>query len=151
VTSNNAVVRSHSSDSNEIDIAANTRVGTKRYMAPEVIDETLNTRSFDAFKMADMYSLALVFWEMCRRCVTGDKVTAADDCQLPYFDCVPADPSYDDMHQAVCVKKMRPVVPVRWESEDVSVTDWLSRLRFLILSASCLYCPFVYRQTTNSW
>lgn len=54
------------SDSNEIDIAANTRVGTRRYMAPEVLDETLDSKSFDAFKMADMYSLGLVFWEMCR-------------------------------------------------------------------------------------
>lgn len=54
------------SETNEIDIAANTRVGTRRYMAPEVLDESLDTKAFDAFKMADMYSMGLVFWEMCR-------------------------------------------------------------------------------------
>lgn len=54
------------SESNEIDITPNTRVGTRRYMAPEVLEETLDTKSFDAFKIADMYALSLVFWEMCR-------------------------------------------------------------------------------------
>ena len=54
------------SETNEIDITANTRVGTRRYMAPEVLDERIDTRVFDNFKMADMYSLGLVFWEMCR-------------------------------------------------------------------------------------
>lgn len=35
-------------------------------MAPEVLAETLDPKSFDDFKMADMYALGLVFWEMCR-------------------------------------------------------------------------------------
>ncbi|KAJ4438637.1 hypothetical protein ANN_14584, partial [Periplaneta americana] len=107
------------SESNEIDIAPNTRVGTRRYMAPEVLDETLNTSAFESFKMADMYSLGLVFWEMGRRCVTGDKLSAADDYQLPYFDCVPSDPSFEDMHEVVCIKRIRPHIPPRWESEEV--------------------------------
>lgn len=54
------------SETNTIDITPNTRVGTRRYMAPEVLSETLDTRLFEAFKLADMYSLALVFWEMAR-------------------------------------------------------------------------------------
>lgn len=110
------------SDSDEIDIAPNTRVGTKRYMAPEVLDESINTANFDAFKKADMYSLSLVFWEMSRRCVTGDKITTADDYALPYYDCVPSDPSFDDMKLVVCVKKFRPQIPLRWESDDVLQT-----------------------------
>ncbi|XP_046990515.1 bone morphogenetic protein receptor type-1B [Schistocerca americana] len=107
------------SESNEIDIAPNTRVGTRRYMAPEVLDETLDTTAFEAFKMADMYSLGLVFWEMCRRCVTGNKHTAADDYQLPYYDCVPSDPSFEDMHTVVCIKKIRPIISERWYSDEV--------------------------------
>lgn len=39
-----------------------------RYMAPEILDETINTRCFESFKQADIYSLGLVFWEMARRC-----------------------------------------------------------------------------------
>lgn len=110
------------SDTNEIDIALNTRVGTRRYMAPEVLDDTIVTSNFDSFKKADMYSLSLVFWEMSRRCVTGDKITTADDYALPYYDCVPSDPSFDDMKLVVCVKKIRPQIPLRWESDDVLQT-----------------------------
>lgn len=45
----------------------NIQVGTKRYMAPEVLDKTLNSRNFHHFKMADIYSFALVIWEILRR------------------------------------------------------------------------------------
>ena len=57
-----------SSETNEVDVAPNTRQGTKRYMAPEVLDETLVRSHFESFKQADMYSLSLVLWELARRC-----------------------------------------------------------------------------------
>lgn len=107
---------------NEVDIAPNTRVGTRRYMAPEVLDESLEITKFEAFKMADMYSLGLVFWEMCRRCVTGDKVLKVEEYALPYYNCVPSDPSFEDMYGIVCAKKMRPEIPLRWEANEVLVT-----------------------------
>ena len=82
------------SETNEIDIAPNTRVGTRRYMAPEVVkmkilkiclthvnkitlqvlDETLNKSNIESFKAADMYAFGLVLWEITRRTLTGDKV-----------------------------------------------------------------------------
>ena len=82
------------SETNEIDIAPNTRVGTRRYMAPEVgkmkilkiclthvnkitlqvLDETLNKSNIESFKAADMYAFGLVLWEITRRTLTGDKV-----------------------------------------------------------------------------
>ncbi|KAJ1362436.1 hypothetical protein KIN20_021976 [Parelaphostrongylus tenuis] len=52
----------------------NIQVGTKRYMAPEVIKKTLNPNFFAEFKMADMYSYALVLWEIAR------KVESAEVC-----------------------------------------------------------------------
>ena len=33
-----------------MDIAPNTRVGTRRYMAPEILDESLVTTSFENYK-----------------------------------------------------------------------------------------------------
>lgn len=48
-----------------------TRMGTRRYMAPEVLDETIKKNHFQAYIMADIYSYGLVIWEMARRCVTG--------------------------------------------------------------------------------
>lgn len=51
----------------------NTRVGTRRYMAPEVLDGSLDVTSFEAFLKADIYSFGLVLWELSRRTVTGEK------------------------------------------------------------------------------
>jgi len=110
-----------SSETNEIDIAFNTRVGTRRYMAPEVLSENLNTTAFESFKMADIYSLGLVLWEMTRRCATGDKISLVDDYQLPYYDCVPNDPTFDDMHQVVCLKNVRPHISPRWDNHEVNI------------------------------
>lgn len=42
-------------------------MGTRRYMAPEVVNDTIDVTSFSAFKSADMYSASLVFWELCRQ------------------------------------------------------------------------------------
>lgn len=63
------------SDTNEVDIPPNLRVGTKRYMPPEVLDETLNRSYFQSFIMADMYSFGLIVWEMARRCISGGEAT----------------------------------------------------------------------------
>lgn len=57
--------------SNSVDIPPNPRVGTKRYLAPEVLDETINTNHFDCFKRADIYAFGLVLWEIGRRCDIG--------------------------------------------------------------------------------
>ena len=61
------------SETNDIDIAPNTRQGTKRYMAPEVLDESLNRHHFDSYKQADIYSFGLVLWEVARRCSSAGR------------------------------------------------------------------------------
>uniref|UniRef100_A0A8C6WQQ3 Serine/threonine-protein kinase receptor n=1 Tax=Neogobius melanostomus TaxID=47308 RepID=A0A8C6WQQ3_9GOBI len=103
------------SDTNEVDIPLNLRVGTKRYMPPEVLDETLNRSYFQSFMMADMYSFGLILWEMARRSISGGIV---EEYQLPYYDLVPTDPSYEDMSEVVCIKKQRPSFANRWTSDE---------------------------------
>ncbi|XP_069746406.1 activin receptor type-1B-like isoform X2 [Narcine bancroftii] len=105
----------HDSLTDTIDIAPNQRVGTKRYMAPEVLDETINTQHFDSFKCADIYALGLVYWEMARRCSAGG---THEDYQLPYFDLVPSDPSIEEMRKVVCEQNRRPNVPNIWHSSE---------------------------------
>ena len=61
------------SEGNEVDLAPNTRQGTKRYMAPEVLDESIAHYHFDAYKQADMYAFGLVMWEVARRCNVAGK------------------------------------------------------------------------------
>ncbi|XP_033113844.1 TGF-beta receptor type-1-like [Anneissia japonica] len=103
----------HNSATDEVDIAPNHRVGTKRYMAPEVLDESINIHHFDCFKRADVYALGLVFWEIARRCTIGGLV---EDCCLPYYEYVPLDPNIDLMRKVVCVDQYRPSIPNWWSS-----------------------------------
>ncbi|XP_012548997.1 TGF-beta receptor type-1 isoform X4 [Bombyx mori] len=104
----------HNVSNDSVDVPSTNRVGTKRYMAPEVLDETMDTRQFDPYKRSDVYSFGLVLWEMARRC--GNM---PDDYQPPYYDCVPPDPALEDMRRVVCTEKRRPNVPNRWHSDPV--------------------------------
>ncbi|XP_076823827.1 TGF-beta receptor type-1-like [Clavelina lepadiformis] len=111
----------HDSTTDTIDIPLNNRVGTKRYMAPEVLDDTLNILHFDSFKRADIYSLGLVFWEITRRCDLGGKDL---EYQLPYFDCAPDDPSIDAMRSIVCDQKQRPLKEDHWDKYESMSNMW---------------------------
>ena len=44
------------------------QVGTARYMAPEVLESRMNLENVESFKQTDVYSMALVLWEMTSRC-----------------------------------------------------------------------------------
>ncbi|XP_074885218.1 activin receptor type-1C isoform X1 [Buteo buteo] len=103
----------HDSVLNTIDIPQNPRVGTRRYMAPEILDDVMNTNIFESFKRADIYSLGLVYWEIARRCSVGG---ITEEYQLPYYDVVPSDPSIEDMRRVVCEQKLRPNIPNQWQS-----------------------------------
>ncbi|XP_053925374.1 activin receptor type-1C isoform X1 [Cuculus canorus] len=103
----------HDSVLNTIDIPQNPRVGTRRYMAPEILDDVMNTNIFESFKRADIYSLGLVYWEIARRCSVGG---ITEEYQLPYYDVVPSDPSIEDMRKVVCEQKLRPNIPNQWQS-----------------------------------
>merc|ERR1712158_353201 len=50
-------------NTNVIDIPQTGKVGTKRYLAPEVLEDKINTKHFESFKQADVYALGLVLWE----------------------------------------------------------------------------------------
>ena len=124
-------------DNSEVDIPFNNKVGTKRYMAPEVsenslsidvllhanlhysqlLDGTINEKLFDSWKRADVYSLGLVYWELARRC--HHPASPAQDYQMPYWDTVNPDPSIEEMAAVVCERKLRPVCPESWETAEV--------------------------------
>lgn len=45
------------------------QAGTQRYMAPELLDKTLDLQDWGmALRRADIYSLALLLWEILSRC-----------------------------------------------------------------------------------
>lgn len=53
--------------SDQVEDPPSKRVGTKRYLAPEIIDEAISFKHFDSFKRADIYSMGLILWEITMR------------------------------------------------------------------------------------
>ncbi|ESN98546.1 hypothetical protein HELRODRAFT_192976 [Helobdella robusta] len=101
----------HEPGSNLVDIGDNNRVGTKRYMPPEILTESFDPHDFSSFQMADVYSIALVFWEIVRRC---DALGPPAEFQLPYYDCVPSDPTHEEMVKVVVLENRRPEIDSDW-------------------------------------
>lgn len=106
----------HTQATGETNIPPNPRVGTKRYMAPEILDESINMASFESFRRVDVYGFALMMWETTRRCMTHEGV---EDYALPFFDMVVPDPGFEEMHKVVCVDQYRPQIPARWNGDKV--------------------------------
>ncbi|NXY40189.1 AMHR2 protein, partial [Pomatorhinus ruficollis] len=49
--------------------SARHSAGTQRYLAPEILDESLDLRAWGrALRQADVYALALLLWEILSRC-----------------------------------------------------------------------------------
>ncbi|KAK3595991.1 hypothetical protein CHS0354_032506 [Potamilus streckersoni] len=94
--------------------SVNIKVGTKRYMSPELLDSTIRT-SFSSFKASDIYSFSLVLWEIVMRCIISGM---AENHNVPYWNIVSSDPSYEEMHQTVVINQIRPMIPKRIMAES---------------------------------
>ncbi|XP_055701112.1 activin receptor type-1 isoform X2 [Phlebotomus papatasi] len=106
----------HVQATGQIDLGNNPKVGTRRYMAPEVLDESINMGCFEAIRRVDIYALGLIFWEVCRRTLSCG---IAEDYKVPFYDVVPADPSFEDMKKVVCGDNYRPSLSNRWTSDPL--------------------------------
>ncbi|KAM6214660.1 activin receptor type-1-like [Rhynchocyon petersi] len=106
----------HSQGSDYLDIGNNPRVGTKRYMAPEVLDEQIRTDCFESYKCTDIWAFGLVLWEITRRTIVSGIV---EDYRPPFYDMVPNDPSFEDMKKVVCVDQQTPSIPNRLTADPV--------------------------------
>ncbi|XP_035813127.1 activin receptor type-2A isoform X3 [Amphiprion ocellaris] len=88
------------------------QVGTRRYMAPEVLEGAINFQR-DAFLRIDMYALGLVLWELASRCKAADG--PVDEYRLPFEEEVGPHPSLEDMQEVVVHKKQRPTLRECWQ------------------------------------
>uniref|UniRef100_A0A8C2E8B3 receptor protein serine/threonine kinase n=1 Tax=Cyprinus carpio TaxID=7962 RepID=A0A8C2E8B3_CYPCA len=109
-----AVIHSQSND--YLDVGNNPRVGTKRYMAPEVLDESIRVDVFESYKQTDIWALGLVLWEITRRTIVNGIV---EEYRPPFFDMVPSDPSFEEMKKVVCVDQHRPSLHNRLHSHPI--------------------------------
>jgi len=106
----------HTQATGETNIPQNPRVGTKRYMSPEILDMSMNMQLFESFRRVDVYAFALVMWETTTRCMTHEGV---EEYALPFHEMVAPDPGFEDMRKVVCVDQFRPLTPTRWEDDKV--------------------------------
>jgi serine/threonine protein kinase len=95
------------------------RTGTKRYMAPEILSKKIDYRYLDAFQKAEMYSLALIFWELLRRCSFElNSIQYTSEYKPPYFEYT-LDPDEEQMENIVCTMKQRPSIMDKWREVPV--------------------------------
>ncbi|XP_071001081.1 activin receptor type-2A-like isoform X1 [Oncorhynchus clarkii lewisi] len=88
------------------------QVGTRRYMAPEVLEGAINFQR-DSFLRIDMYALGLVLWELAARCKAADG--PVDEYMLPFEEEIGQHPSLEDMQEVVVHKKLRPTLRECWQ------------------------------------
>uniref|UniRef100_A0AAX7V433 Serine/threonine-protein kinase receptor n=1 Tax=Astatotilapia calliptera TaxID=8154 RepID=A0AAX7V433_ASTCA len=88
------------------------QVGTRRYMAPEVLEGAINFQR-DSFLRIDMYAFGLVLWELASRCTAADG--PVDEYMLPFEEEVGQHPSLEDMQEVVVHKKLRPCLRDCWQ------------------------------------
>ncbi|KAK5860549.1 hypothetical protein PBY51_022014 [Eleginops maclovinus] len=88
------------------------QVGTRRYMAPEVLEGAINFQR-DSFLRIDMYAVGLVLWELVSRCKAADG--PLDEYMLPFEEEVGQHPSLEDMQDMVVHKKLRPTLRESWQ------------------------------------
>nr|NP_001071968.1 transforming growth factor beta receptor [Ciona intestinalis]BAE06726.1 transforming growth factor beta receptor [Ciona intestinalis] len=95
------------------------RQGTKRYMSPEVLAQSFHPDSFEAYKASDVYSFALVLWEIINRTEVNG---FANDYHLPYHDVVGNDPDFDEMRKIVVLENLRPEIYKQWQAHKIMST-----------------------------
>ncbi|KAH9395825.1 Activin receptor type-2A [Tyrophagus putrescentiae] len=100
------------------------RVGTPRYMAPEVLSGHLDLTTPAAYLAVDMYALGLVLWELLSRTEVEEEEETEEfeSYRPPYQEYFREDgggegrraPSVAEMHSLVVGRRLRPSVKSGW-------------------------------------
>ncbi|XP_060631190.2 TGF-beta receptor type-2-like isoform X1 [Anolis sagrei] len=93
------------------EFANSGQVGTARYMAPEVLESRVNLEDLESFKQMDVYSMALVLWEIASRC---DVIGEVKSYELPFQAKIREQLCMEVMRDIVLHGRGRPEIPSNW-------------------------------------
>ncbi|XP_028347122.1 anti-Muellerian hormone type-2 receptor isoform X3 [Physeter macrocephalus] len=95
--------------------AAIMEAGTQRYMAPELLDKTLDLQDWGtALRRADVYSLALLLWEIMSRCPDLRPDSRPPPFQLAYEAELGSTPTTCELWTLAVEERRRPHIPSTW-------------------------------------
>nr|XP_023499427.1 anti-Muellerian hormone type-2 receptor isoform X4 [Equus caballus] len=95
--------------------AAIMEAGTQRYMAPELLDKTLDLQDWGmALRRADVYSLALLLWEILSRCLDLRPDSRPPPFQLAYEAELGSTPTTCELWTLAVEERRRPYIPSTW-------------------------------------
>ncbi|XP_036771136.1 anti-Muellerian hormone type-2 receptor isoform X1 [Manis pentadactyla] len=95
--------------------AAIMEAGTQRYMAPELLDKTLDLQDWGtALRRADVYSLALLLWEILSRCLDLCPDNRPAPFQMAYEAELGSTPTSCELWTLAVEERRRPYIPSTW-------------------------------------
>ncbi|VDP88061.1 unnamed protein product [Echinostoma caproni] len=107
-------------DPGQFPSVAHPQLGTRRYMAPEVLDGAIQF-SRDAYLRIDVYAMGLVFWELMSRCTgtTKHPIQVNEPYRAPFeLELGPA-PAMEELQLFVAHEKQRPCFNPVWARDTV--------------------------------
>lgn len=93
-----------------------------RYLAPEMLNHSFNDQEVASYMLSDVYSFALVIWEILKRCRIDDSNEQVDNYRLPYdeeLEAASLEPTEENVLNIVVVEGHRPKIRSEWEQNDV--------------------------------
>lgn len=89
-----------------------SQVGTRRYMAPEVLEGAICFNR-DSFLRIDMYACGLIIWELMTRCTSAEG--SVEEYRLPFEAEAGLQPTLEEMQTLVVTQKVRPALNLSWQ------------------------------------
>ncbi|XP_074386961.1 LOW QUALITY PROTEIN: anti-Muellerian hormone type-2 receptor [Zonotrichia albicollis] len=91
------------------------KAGTQRYLAPEILDESLDLRAWGrALRQADVYALGLLLWEILSRCQALSPGAPVPPFRLAYEAELGSSPSGAQLRRLAADERRRPLIPPAW-------------------------------------
>ncbi|KAF5402874.1 Receptor protein serine/threonine kinase [Paragonimus heterotremus] len=106
-------------------ITHHPQLGTRRYMAPEVLDGAIQF-SRDAYLRIDVYAMGLILWELMSRCcgMVDSPLAVTSPYRVPFELELGPNPAIEELQRFVALEKQRPKFHPSWNGSLSMCTLW---------------------------